>query len=164
MLIDPINFTRDVFYFPNNLIIKIDFGVIDDRFKDPFISDFGRLDVKFRRSQLYMGQQLITEIIEDNPDYLTDEEEKRLIENHIRRGEEYKKIINFLDGKTLKVEYWETSYSKGDNLSIYDAEFRKSYLYDSDGSLISELIESNPHYIDDSLPVEEYVLEDGFLD
>lgn len=163
MLIDPTNFTRDVFYFPNNLIIIIDFGVIDDRFEDPFISGFGRLDVKFRRSQLYVGQQLITEIIEDNPDYLTDEAEKQLIENHVRLGEEFEKIINFPDGKTFKVEYWETSHSKGDNLSIYTANFRKSFLYDKDGTLISELIESNPHYIDD-LPAEEYVLEDGFLD
>lgn len=48
-----------------------------------------------------------------------------------------------------------------DNLSIYDVKFRKSYLCDNDGTLISELIEFNPHYIDD-LPGEEYVLEDGF--
>lgn len=162
MLIDPTNFTRDVFNFPKYSVI-IDFGVLDYDFKNPYIGGFERFMGTSMRVQLFYDGKLVNEIIEDNPDYLTIEEESRLIENHIRLGEEFEKIINFPDGKTLKVEYWETSYSKGDNLSIYDAEFRKSYLYDSDGSLISELIESNPHFIDDS-PAEKYVLEDGFLD
>ena len=162
MLIDSTNFTRDVFNFPKYSVI-IDFGVLDYDFKNPYIGGFERFMGTSMRVQLFYDGKLVNEIIEDNPDYLTMEEESRLIENHIRLGEEFEKIINFSDGKTLKVEYWETSYSKGDNLSIYDAEFRKSYLYDSDGSLISELIESNPHYIDDS-PAEEYVFEDGFLD
>lgn len=164
MMFDPYNFEKEIFIFPNDITIKIDFGVLDYDFEDPYISGFERFIGSSRRSQLYIGQQLITEIIEDNPDYLTDEAEKQLIENHVRLGEEFEKIINFPDGKTFKVEYWETSHSKGDNLSIYTANFRKSFLYDKDGTLISELIESNHHYIDDSLPVEEYVLEDGFLD
>lgn len=164
MLINPLNFRKDVFHFPNNMTIKIDFGVLDYEFRDPYIAGFERFMGPSRRSQLFSGNKLITEIIEDNPECPSLEESKRLAENNIRRGEEFEKIINFPDGKTFKVEYWKTSRSKGDNLSIYTAKVRKYFLYDVDGSLISENVERNPHFIDDSVKATPYVLEDGFLD
>ena len=163
MIIDPLNFREEIFHFPNNMTIKIDFGVLDYDFKDPYIVGFERFVGSSRRSQLYFGEKLISEIIEDNPDELTDEEEASLIKNHIRRGEEFEKIINFPDGKVFKVEYWKTPRSKGNNLSIYTAKVRKSFLYDGDGSLISEIVERNPHYIDDSVKAEPYVYEDDFF-
>ena len=163
-MIEIINTSRESFALSENVSVIIDYGVIDDRFEDPFIGGFGRLDVKFRKSQLYIDQQLITEIIEDNPEYISLEEKKILIEKHIRLGEEPEKIINFPDGKTFKIEYWENPMSKGDNLGIYNAKYRKCFLFEKNGKLISKALESNPHYIDDDSPAEEYVLEDGFLD
>lgn len=164
MIIDPLNFCEEIFHFPNNMTIKIDFGVLDYDFKDPFISGFERFVGSSRRSQLYFGEQLVSEIIEGNPYELTDEEEALLIKNHIHRGEEFERVITFPDGKVFKVEYWKTPRSKGDSLSIYTAKVRKYFLYDGDGSLISENVERNPHYIDDTVKPTPYVLEDGFLD
>lgn len=164
MIIDPLNFSEEIFHFPNNMAVKIDFEVLDYDFKDPYIYGFERFVGSSRRSQLYFGEQLVSEIIEDNPDELTDEEEASLIKNHIRRGEEFGRMITFPDGKFFKVEYWKTPRIKGDNLSIYTAKVRKYFLYDNDGSLISENVERNPHYIDDSVKATPYVLEDEFLD
>lgn len=164
MIIDSLNFSEEIFHFPNNITIKIDFGVLDYDFKDPYISGFERFVGSSRRSQLYFGEQLVSEIIEDNPDELTDEEEASLIKNHIHRGEEFERVITFPDGKFFKVEYWETPRIKGNNLGIYNAKYRKCFLFEKNGELISKVLEPNPHYMDDDSPAEEYVLEDGFLD
>lgn len=61
MLITPGNYREEIFNLPNGMFIKIDYGVIDHDFKDPFISGFERFVGSFRRSRLFFHDELITE-------------------------------------------------------------------------------------------------------
>lgn len=147
MLSAPGNYRDEKFNLPEGISIQIDYGVIDHDFKDPFISGFERFVGSFRRSRLFFNDKLITENIKNNPDYVSLEEEKKLIQNGLRRGDVFDRTINFLDGKVAKIEYWITPEKRDKHFGMYDANYRKIILFDESGEIISELMERNPNYL-----------------
>lgn len=165
MMMTPGNFRKEIFNLPNGMSIKIDYGVIDSDFKDNYVSGFERFMGSSRRSRLFDGEKLITEVIESNPDYLTLEQEAILAENHIMRGDEFEKVINFQDGKVAKIEYWITPKKRDKNYGIYAANYRRSVLFDKFGEIISEIMERNPNYQPkgNKITEETYDYDDDFL-
>lgn len=166
MLIALGNFREENFYLPNGMSIVIDYGVMDYDFKDPFISGFERFAGSCRRSKLFDGEKLITEVIEENPDYISSEKEAFLAENHILKGDEFEKVINFPEGKVAKIEYWVTPEKRDENFGMYSANYRRLVLFDEYGEIISEVMERNPNYrLSDSKGVEDSQdADDEFLD
>ena len=92
------------------------------------------------------NEKIITECIEDNPDYISEEEELIFQEQKIIKGDEFEKVVNFPDGKVAKIEYWITPEKRDVNFGRYAAGYRRSVLFDESGKIISEIMESNPNY------------------
>ena len=147
MLSAPGNYRDEKFNLPKGIVIQIDYGVMDYSFKDPYISGFERFVGSFRRSRLFFNDKLITETIENNPDYVSLEDENKLFQNGLRRGDVFDRIINFADGKVVKIEYWITPEKRDKHFGMYDANYQKIILFDESGKIISELIERNPNYL-----------------
>lgn len=166
MLIALGNVREENFILPNGMSIKIDYGVIDHDFKDPFISGFERFVGSHRRSRLVDDEKLIIEVIEDNPDYITLEQETILAKNNIQKGDEFEKVINFPDGKVAKIEYWITPKKRDENFGRYAAKYRRSVLFDKSGEIISEVMEHNPNYqiTGNKIVEESHDSDDEFLD
>ena len=146
------SYIYETFEFPEGLCIKMDYGVIDPDFVEPYLDGFERFVGSYRRSRLFDGDKLITEVIEDNPDLLTDEEEERLKEKNIEHGDVFDRIINFDDGKVAKIEYWATPQYRDKNYRMYNADYRKLILLDENNEIISEVMEENPNnYVDENV-------------
>lgn len=166
MLITPENYREEILNFPNGMFIKIDYGVMDYDFKDPFISGFERFVGSFRRSRLLFNDELITENIEINPDYVSLEDEEKLIKKGLRIGDVFDRTMNFQDGKVVKIEYWLTIEKRDKHVGMYDATYRKIILFDESGEIISELMEHNPNYLPRGTKTSDYLNDndDEFLD
>lgn len=158
VLIDFTNPRRELLELPNNFYIKIDYGVMDDGSwsgKKQYLEYFAqRLSGLYRRSRLFNEHdELITEVIEKNPDYLSEEEERKLKQKGLTRGNETGKLIKFDNGMVAKVEYWDTPEKQAKGLARYSAYYRRIILFDKNNEIISEIMERNPHYEDPNIPI-----------
>ena len=145
------------FELPNGMIIHIDYGHIfteEDKFPTGYQPWSHRCCSEYRRSQLIDSNgNIISEVLEENPDYITDEDEKQLKKEKIIIGDEYEKIIKFPDGKLAKVEYWVTPTKRDKKCGRYYSKYRKSILFDKNDKIISEVMEKNPNYFDENIPI-----------
>lgn len=145
MLHEEGNDREEEFYLPNGHYIKIDYGAID--FKGKYIPLTKRFNAIYRRSILYDDNlKIISQVIENNPDYIDDNVWLKGPENGLLFGNELEKIIHFDDGKIAKVEYWITPEKREENFGRYETKFRRVVLFDEEGDIISEVIEDNPNY------------------
>lgn len=157
---------QEQFNFSNGIYLIMDYCIKDDKFKDPLIPGFARWDATLRRSILYDNNKIMSEVIEDNPDYISPEEELKLNEMGIIKGDEFEKVVNFPDGKVAKIEYWITPEKRDENFGRYAANYRRSVLFDENGEIISEIMEHNPNFRHSgNMMVEDsYDYDDEFLD
>ncbi len=169
-IIDDSNPRYELLKLPNHFCIKIDYGVMDDGSwsgKKQYLEYFAqRLSGSYRRSRLFNEyDELITEVIEKNPDYLSEEEEKKLEQKGLTRGDETGKLIKFDNGMVAKVEYWDTPEKQAKGPARSSAYYRRIILFDENNEIISEIMEENPYYKDPNIPVIDiFNEEDDFLD
>ena len=153
------------------MTIPIDYGYIfsdEDPLPTGYMPSFNRCSAQYRRSQILdSDKNILSEIIENNPDKISEEEEKELHENHLRIGDELEKVVSFPNGNVAKIEYWLTPKYKGENSRRLNANYMRSVLFDENGEIISEIMERNPYYIpldknssEESINyVDEHILE-----
>lgn len=161
---------EESFVFPNGMIVHMDYGYIfteEDGMPEGYMPTFNRFTSQYRRSQLFdSNENLISEVIENNPDRVSKAQEAKLIQQGLIKGDEFEKVVNFSDGKVAKIEYWITPEKRDKNFGRYGANYRRSVLFDESGEIISEIMERNPNYrpsgnkwVEDS-----YEYDDDFLD
>ena len=161
---------EESFVFPNGMIVHIDYGYIfneEDGMPEGYMPTFNRFTSQYRRSQLFdSNENLISEVIENNPDRIYKAQEDKLIQEGLIKGDEFEKVVNFPDGKLAKIEYWITPEKRDKNFGRYAANYRRSVLFDESGEIISEIMEHNPNVrhsgnmvVEDS---QDY--DDDFLD
>ena len=155
------NPTKEFFELPNNYSVKIDYGVIDNEFDNPYIPFYARLVGSYRRAILSKNNKIIDEILEENPDMLSDEEELKLPENARLQGNDFGRLINFNNGIIFKLEYM-VSPKNEENLGVCYSKFRKLSLFKKE-EIISESLELNPLY-DPTPPSFVTVLDPDILE
>ncbi len=161
---------KEFFGLPNGMKINMDYGYIfneEDDMPNGYMPSFNRCSAQYRRSQLIdSNDKLISEVIENNPDKISSQQEDRLIQEHLLRGDEFEKVVNFPDGKVAKIEYWITPEKRDENFGRYAAGYRRSVLFDESGEIISQIMERNPSYrpITNKIDKDSYDSDEGFLD
>lgn len=139
------------FDFPNHMQVKVDYGIIWEGNYEPF---FERYSGSLRRSQLLdFNGDIITEVIEDNPDELEAGEELKILKSRNRPGDEFERIIHFTNGYTAKIEYWVTPTKRDKNFGVYHAKYQRRVLLDENKNIISEIMDYNPNYMDPNVEV-----------
>lgn len=135
------------FFLPNGMYLQIDYGIIywEDNKYHPF---YTRYSGSCRRSRLLTNQDnIITEVIEKNPDMLSYERQCEIIEEGLYIGDEFERVINFPNGFSVKIEYWKSINGRDENFGMYDSKYRKTILFDENDNVLSEIMEDNPHFI-----------------
>ena len=148
------------FILSKGLHVHIDYGVIsyDDGHYYPA---FERYSGSKRRSQLLDDKgNIISEVIESNPDELTYEKEKSILATGLKIGDEFERVINFPNGYVAKIEYWVTPLKRDKNFGRYDAKYQKKILLDEKDNIISEVMDYNPYYMDSNVEVIQINSED----
>ena len=141
------------FVISEELHIHVDYGVIssDD---GKYYPAFQRYSGSMRRSQLLDNNgNIISEIIEKNPDELSYEKKRNILSKGLKPGDEFERIIRFVNGFTAKIEYWVTSTKRDKNFGRYDAEYQKTILLDENNNIISENMVYNPYFMDHNAEV-----------
>lgn len=147
----PGNARVEKFNFPNKMQVCIDYGIIWEGNYEPF---FERYSGSLRRSQvLDFDGNIVTEIIEDNPDEMNYDERQKILNAGQILGDEFERIIHFPNGYTAKIEYWVTPAKRDKNFGRYDAKYQKKILLDENSNVISEVMDYNPHYMDSNVEV-----------
>ena len=161
---------KESFIFPNGMIVRMDYGYIfneEDDMPNGYMPTFHRFTSPYRRTQLLDSNlNIISEVIETNPDRVSQAQEDKLLREGLIKGDEIDKVVNFPDGKVAKIEYWVTPQKRDKNFGRYSAKYRRSVIFDENGGILSEVMEHNPNYRSSGNKMVEdtYVLEDGFLD
>ena len=142
---------KESFELPNGMVIHMDYGYIFNEEHDMptgYMPSFNRCSAQYRRSQLIdsNNKKIISEVIVKNPDRISKSQEERLLQEHLIRGDEFEKVVNFPDGKVAKIEYWLTPERRDENFGRYSANYRRSVLFDESGKIISEVMERNPNF------------------
>ncbi|WP_407380289.1 hypothetical protein [Methanobrevibacter sp.] len=159
--------SEELFILPNKMQILIDYGLKDDSFKDPFIFGFTRCSSLYRRSRLLdRNQNVISQVIEENPDFISEEDQQQFYEKGLLLGNEFEKYVHFENDMVAKIDYWSTPKEKNENCGRFTAKFMKITLYDKFNKIISEIMERNPYYLPTGnlRVVDERSYEDDFLD
>lgn len=139
------NEEEEEFNLPNGYYIKMDYGV--PNFDGDYIPITKRFNGTHRRTVLYdENMKIISQVLEDNPDRVDDEEFFNGPKDDLLWGNETEKVIPFDDGKVAKVEYWITPYKFDSHFGRYETKFRRIVLFDENKEIISEIIEDNPNY------------------
>lgn len=158
---------EESFIFPNGMIVRMDYGYIfseEDGMPNGYMPTFNRLTSPYRRSQLFDSyENIISEVIETNPDRISQAQEDKLLQEGFIEGDEIEKVVNFPDGKVAKIEYWITPEKRDQNFGRYSANYRRSVLFDESREIISEVMERNPNKIPSNIPVIKTDEDDGFL-
>ena len=161
---------EETFRFPNGMKVHMDYGYIfskEDGMPEGYMPTFLRLSSPYRRSQLLdSNENLISEVIENNPDKISKAQEDKLIQDGLIKGDEFEKVVNFPDGKVAKIEYWVTPEKRDKNFGRYAANYRRSVLFDESGEIISEVMELNPNFRSsgNKLVEDSQDYDDDFLD
>ena len=139
--------TIEGFSFSDKLEIITDYifsesGLVDSKCQ----GNVGRSLGNIRRSQLFKEGNLISEAIEDNPNHLSYEEIDKLIDNGEFIGEEFERTMNFPNGYTAKIEYWNSKNKQDPNLGIYRSKYRRMILLDEKDQVIVDVIQENPQF------------------
>ena len=161
---------EETFRFPNGMKVHMDYGYIfskEDGMPEGYMPTFNRFTSHYRRSQLFdSNENLVSEVIENNPDKVSKAQEDKLIQEGLIKGDEFEKVVTFPDGKVAKIEYWITPEKRDKNFGRYAANYRRLVLLDEYGEIISEIMEPNPNFrssgnkiVEDS---QDY--DDDFLD
>lgn len=162
----PGNVREEIFEL-SDFTIKMDYGLMDDGFisgKVQYLPISKRYSARCRRTRLFDNEDnLISVCIEKNPDYVTGEEEERLFKDHLLKGDEFEKVVNFPDGKVAKVEYWNTLDSRDENFGRYTAKFRRIVVFAKNQEILSEVFDRNPHYRKDGNKIvpSHYISQEG---
>lgn len=147
------------YFLPNNMSIEIDYGIIywEDNKYHPF---YTRYTGSCRRSKILDNENnIISEVIEKNPDELLPEREREIIDAGLYIGDEFERLINFPNGYSFKIEYWKSINERDKNFGMYDSKYRKIILFDENNKIISEMMERNPHFI--NYDAENLHISDG---
>lgn len=99
------------------------------------------------RSKLYKQGILVDESIEDNPNFVTYEDARKIKDQGKFVGEEFERVIHFTNGYFAKIEYWFSKEKQDPNLGNYDSKYRRVVLFNEFQQIISEIIDKNPRYI-----------------
>lgn len=154
----PGNARVEKFDFPNKMQVRIDYGIMWEGVYEPF---FGRYSGSLRRSQLLdQNKNIITEIIEGNPDELDYDTEQKILSAGQRIGDEFERVINFPNGYSAKIEYWVTPAKRDKNFGRYDAKYQKNLLLNENNMVISSDICYNLDYMDPNVEVIHINSED----
>ena len=139
------------FDFPNRMLVRIDYGIIWEGNYEPF---FERYSGSLRRSQVLDSKgNIVTEVIEENPDETECGTELKMLKAGQLPGDEFERIIHFPNGYTTKIEYWMTPTKRDKNFGRYAAKYQRRVLLDENDNIISEIMDFNPHYKDPNAEV-----------
>ena len=99
-----------------------------------------------RRSKLFKEGILISETIEDNPNYLSDERINELIDEGEFISEEFERTMKFPNGYVAKIEYLNSKEHSNSNLGSYRSKYMRMMLFDENNQIIVDVIQDNPHF------------------
>ena len=151
----------EVFYFPNNWSVHVDYcmnmelmplydyDAIDDSplpTEDMLFHRMGRSSDHFRILKLFKDEKLISESIEKNPGYIPEDTQLKMLKNHVIIGEEFERVFNFPNGYSAKIEYWTSPTERDSKHGFYTAKYRRMILSDEKNNVISDIFEDNPNY------------------
>ena len=147
------------YYLPKGMYITVDYGIV--------IPDTGEYECMFsrymgtyRRSQLKTNSdEIITEVVEKNPDYAEYENQENISDENYRWGDEFERIIKFNNGYIAKIEYWKSLNERDQSFGRYDAKYRKIILL-NETDVLFEFMEDNPYYIDPHIESVVFSVED----
>ena len=148
------------FDFPNGMNVHVDYGILfhTDHEYHPC---FKRYSGSLRRTQLLdQESNIVTEVIENNPDEMDYEREQNILAKGLKIGDEFERSINFPNGYIVKIEYWVSPTKRDENFGRYSAKYQKKILLDENNNIISEILDSNPYYINPEVEVININYED----
>lgn len=136
---------HEEFMLPGDWVILIDYGMEVSPAEVSWGYEKGRS--AYMRSKLYKQGILVDESIEDNPNFVTYEDARKIKNQGKFVGEEFERVIHFPNGYVAKIEYWFSKEKQNPNLGNYDSKYRRLILFNEFNKVISEIIEENPRYI-----------------
>ena len=136
----------ECFPFPNNWKIIADYIFSESGVIDSNCNLGNRSSGNLRRSKLFHDGILISESIEDNPHYLSNEEIAKLIDEGEFIGKEFERTMNFPNGYVAKIEYCNSKDKHDDNLGIYRSKYMRMVLLDENNQVVVDVIQKNPHF------------------
>lgn len=134
------------FPFPNNWKIITDYIFSESGIIDSNCTLGNKASGNLRRSKLFHDGILISESIENNPNYLPLSEIKRLNEEGKFIGKEFERTINFTNGYVAKIKYSNSENKQEPNQGIYFSKYRLMALLNEEDQIVSEIIEENPNF------------------